>query len=90
MIYRNAGAEYMATINTAFPCLFINGVSHTKKVSTDASTLEGLSVCGAAHGNRGGGHMDAALTHPVLFILLSEFRINMCLCPLDEKNRKYV
>lgn len=34
----------MATINTAFSSLFINGVSHTKKVSTDAGALEGLDV----------------------------------------------
>lgn len=54
---------------------FINGVSHTKKVSTNTGTLEGLLVCGAAHGNKDGGRTNAAHTRPVLFILLSKFRI---------------
>lgn len=48
MIYRNAEAEYMVTINTAFSWLIINGVSHQKRVSTKASTSAGLSVCGTA------------------------------------------
>lgn len=47
-----------------------------------AATLEGLRVCGAAHGNSDGGHADAAQTRPPLFIRLSELGINICLWPL--------
>lgn len=36
-----------------------------------------VSRCGAAHGNNDGGHMKAVQAYPSLFILLSEFRINV-------------
>lgn len=59
---------------------------HTQRFQPTLVHLK-VSRCGAAHSNKDGGHMKAAQTHPILFILLSKFRINMCLCPLDEKNR---
>lgn len=44
----------MVTINTAFCRLFINGVSHQRKVSTKASTSAGLLVCGTVSSKDGG------------------------------------